>query len=65
MLQRDVGRLQTDLVAADRAVPIESYDWAGRYPAIAKAPASALKVRSVVIDGEAVVCGPDGVSDFD
>ena len=25
----------------------------------------ALKVRSVTIDGEGVVCGPDGVTDFD
>jgi ATP-dependent DNA ligase len=24
-----------------------------------------LKVRSVIIDGEAVVCGENGVSDFD
>jgi bifunctional non-homologous end joining protein LigD len=40
------------------------YNWADRYPWIVEA-ARALKVRSVVIDGEAVVCGPDGVSDFE
>src|SRR5262245_57688977 len=40
------------------------YDWAKRYPLIAKA-VLALKVQSATIDGEAVVCGRDGVSDFD
>src|SRR4029079_6605454 len=40
------------------------YNWADRYPWIVEA-ARALKVRSAVIDGEAVVCGPDGVSDFE
>src|SRR4029077_9718512 len=25
----------------------------------------ALLVRSVILDGEGVICGPDGVSDFD
>ena len=40
------------------------YDWTGRYPRIAQALRS-LKVTSAVIDGEAVWCGPDGVSSFD
>ena len=40
------------------------YDWTDRVPAIAKALA-ALRVKSVTLDGEGVVCGPDGVSDFD
>jgi bifunctional non-homologous end joining protein LigD len=40
------------------------YDWAKRYPWIAEA-IRALKVHSAVIDGEAVVCGQDGVSDFE
>jgi bifunctional non-homologous end joining protein LigD len=39
------------------------FDWVERYPCIALA-ARKLKVRSVVIDGEAVVCREDGVSDF-
>src|SRR3954452_386260 len=39
------------------------YDWSDRYPMIVNA---ALKIRksSFVIDGEAVVLGPDGISDF-
>ena len=40
------------------------YNWSGRYPLIVDA-VRRLKVRSVILDGEAVVCGPDGRSDFD
>ena len=40
------------------------YDWTGRYPAIA-ATAAALRARSFTLDGEAVVCGPDGIAIFD
>jgi bifunctional non-homologous end joining protein LigD len=40
------------------------YDWADRFPAIVEA-ASAIKAQSFLIDGEAVVCRDDGVSDFD
>jgi ATP dependent DNA ligase domain len=40
------------------------YDWTDRYPAIANA-ASRLKARSFTLDGEAVVCGADGVAVFD
>jgi len=40
------------------------FNWSGRYPGIIDA-VRRLKVRSVVIDGEAVVCGEDGRSDFD
>jgi len=39
-------------------------DHSDRAPAIADA-LLALNVRSVTIDGEGVVCGPDGVTDFD
>jgi bifunctional non-homologous end joining protein LigD len=39
-------------------------DHSDRAPAIAEA-LQALNVRSVTIDGEGVVCGPDGVTDFD
>jgi bifunctional non-homologous end joining protein LigD len=35
------------------------FDWTDRYPAIAEAAAK-LTARSFTIDGEAVVCGPDG-----
>jgi bifunctional non-homologous end joining protein LigD len=40
------------------------YDWTGRYPAIA-ATAMKLRARSFTMDGEAVVCGRDGVAIFD
>ena len=40
------------------------YDWTGRYPAIA-VTAAELRARSFTLDGEAVVCGPDGVAVFD
>ena len=40
------------------------FDWSDRFPAIVDA-ARRLKARSFLIDGEAVVCRPDGLSDFD
>jgi bifunctional non-homologous end joining protein LigD len=40
------------------------YDWSGRYPAIA-VTAMLLRANSFTLDGEAVVCGPDGVAIFD
>ena len=40
------------------------YNWADRYPRILESLRS-LRVRSIVIDGEAVWCGKDGKSDFD
>jgi bifunctional non-homologous end joining protein LigD len=40
------------------------YDWTARYPAIA-ATARELHARSFTLDGEACVCGPDGIAIFD
>jgi bifunctional non-homologous end joining protein LigD len=40
------------------------FDWSDRYPRIVDAMA-ALKVTSATIDGEAVWCGEDGLSDFE
>jgi bifunctional non-homologous end joining protein LigD len=40
------------------------YDWSDRYPLIVQA-ALRLRKASFVIDGEAVVLGQDGISDFD
>jgi bifunctional non-homologous end joining protein LigD len=40
------------------------YDWTGRYPSIA-VTATLLRARSFTLDGEAVVCGPDGVAIFE
>jgi ATP-dependent DNA ligase len=39
------------------------FDWSDRYPAITIALQS-LRVRSATIDGEAVYCGKNGLSDF-
>ena len=38
-------------------------DWTDRFPRIVAA-ARKLTIRSILIDGEGVVCGEDGVSDF-
>src|SRR5436305_1919538 len=38
------------------------HDWANRFPAIVEA-AKRLRPQSFMIDGEAVICRPDGVSD--
>jgi bifunctional non-homologous end joining protein LigD len=40
------------------------YDWSKRYPGIART-AAALRSKSFTIDGEAVVCGPEGIAVFD
>jgi bifunctional non-homologous end joining protein LigD len=40
------------------------HDWTDRYPVIAAAAAK-LPAKSFTLDGEAVVCGPDGVAVFD
>jgi bifunctional non-homologous end joining protein LigD len=47
-----------------RLLTRRGYDWSDRYPLITQ---TALRLRktSFVIDGEAVVLGPDGISDFD
>jgi bifunctional non-homologous end joining protein LigD len=42
----------------------QGYDWTDRYPSIARAAAK-LRARSFTIDGEAAVCGPDGIAVFD
>ena len=50
--------------AGVRLLTRNGHDWADRYPLIAKA-ASDLKVRSCLIDGEAVACDGDGLPSFD
>jgi bifunctional non-homologous end joining protein LigD len=39
------------------------YDWSGKYPWIVDSLLS-LRVRSIIVDGEAVWAGKDGKSDF-
>jgi bifunctional non-homologous end joining protein LigD len=50
--------------ATGRPFTRRGYDWIDRYPAIAAAAAK-LKARSFTLDGEALVCGADGVAVFD
>src|SRR4051794_11758942 len=40
------------------------HDWADRFPAIVAA-AMEIRADSFLVDGEAIVCGPDGRADFD
>jgi bifunctional non-homologous end joining protein LigD len=46
-----------------RLFTLNGYDWTRRYPLIVEAP---LRIRSTsfVVDGEAVLLGVDGISDF-
>ena len=46
------------------SVRVFGYDWTDRVPAIADA-LTALPVKSIILDGEGVASGADGVSDFD
>jgi bifunctional non-homologous end joining protein LigD len=50
--------------AGVRLITRNGHDWSGRFPLIAQA-ADALKVRSFLIDGEAVACDGDGMPSFD
>ena len=47
-----------------RLLTRNGYDWSSRYPLIVRA-VNKLKVRSCLIDGEAVCCNERGVSSFD
>ena len=66
-IKHDGYRLQIRRVGDQvRLFTRRGYDWSGRYPAIAiTATATPLRARSFTLDGEAVVCGPDGVAIFD
>ena len=46
-----------------RLLTRRGYDWTDRFPRVVDA-LKRLKVSSITLDGEAVVCGQDGVSDF-
>jgi ATP dependent DNA ligase domain len=47
-----------------RAFTRGGHDWSGQLPAVTEAM-RALSARSVTLDGEVVICGPDGRADFD
>jgi len=55
MVRRDGARV--------RCFTRNGYDWADRFPAIVEA-ALRIKAQSFLIDGEAVIVGDDGMSDF-
>jgi bifunctional non-homologous end joining protein LigD len=64
-IKHDGYRLQVRRVGgAVRLFTRRGYDWSGRYPSIA-ITATLLRAKSFTLDGEAVVCGPDGVAIFD
>jgi bifunctional non-homologous end joining protein LigD len=50
--------------AGVRLLTRNGHDWTDRFPLIAQA-AAALKLRSFLIDGEAVACDGDGMPSFD
>jgi bifunctional non-homologous end joining protein LigD len=64
-IKHDGYRLQVRRVGDQvRLFTRRGYDWTGRYPAIS-VTATLLRARSFTLDGEAVVCGPNGVAVFD
>jgi bifunctional non-homologous end joining protein LigD len=64
-IKHDGYRLQVRRVGDQvRLFTRRGYDWSGRYPAIAVTE-TLVRARSFTLDGEAVVCGPDGVAIFD
>jgi bifunctional non-homologous end joining protein LigD len=64
-IKHDGYRLQVRRVGDQvRLFTRRGYDWSDRYPAIA-VTATLLRGKSFTLDGEAVVCGPDGVAVFD
>jgi bifunctional non-homologous end joining protein LigD len=64
-IKHDGYRLQVRRVGeAVRLFTRRGYDWTERYPAIAGIAAQ-LRATSFTLDGEAVVCGPDGVAVFE
>jgi bifunctional non-homologous end joining protein LigD len=64
-IKHDGYRLQVRRVGDQvRLFTRRGYDWSGRYPSIA-VTSRLLRAKSFTLDGEAVVCGPDGVAVFD
>lgn len=56
MIRRDDGRIQV--------LTRNGHDWTARFPLLVAA-AEAIKARSFLIDGEAVVCDESGMAMFD
>jgi ATP-dependent DNA ligase len=49
--------------AGIRLITRRGHDWSARFPSVVEA-ANRLRARSLLLDGEVVVCRPDGVSCF-
>src|SRR6516164_7190635 len=63
-IKHDGFRLMARPGAADvRLLSRNGHDWSPRYPLIVE-PVAALRVRSCLIDGEAVACDDNGVAVF-
>ena len=60
------GHMRSNTTASGSSLSVRASrcDWSKQLPAITEA-LQALPVRSVVLDGEGVICGADGKSDFD
>ena len=56
MVRRDGSRV--------RCFTRNGHDWADRFPAIVEAAQHLVRAKSFLIDGEAVIVGDDGMSDF-
>jgi ATP-dependent DNA ligase len=56
MVRRDGARV--------RCFTRNGHDWADRFPAIVEAAQRLVRAQSFLIDGEAVIVGDDGMSDF-
>jgi bifunctional non-homologous end joining protein LigD len=64
-IKHDGYRLQIHVNSGRvRLYTMTGVDWTERFPLIEEA-AGRLKVKSAIIDAEAVVCGKDGVTDFE
>src|SRR6516165_337144 len=59
--RRDICRRDSDRV---RCYSRGGHDWSAQLPAIVEAM-RAFPVASVTLDGEVVICGADGMSQFD
>jgi hypothetical protein len=59
-----VGSRPTQRATRMRLITRGGYDWTDRYPWIVEA-ARKVRQKRFVLDGEAVILGVDGISDFD
>ena len=63
-IKHDGYRMIAKRAESMRLYTRNGFDWTKRYPRITRA-LQALLIESVIIDGEAVWIGPDGIADFE